>query len=288
MMVLLILSILLGVALPTFVGARDRTADAAAFARLKAAADTAYALSDFGTDFTRATPGALDLAEPWLDYTSGSQPSSDPDVISVSSSLPTEWAAVVLSGSGQCFGVVLTANGRDYYESASCMGASTSAEWTGGPGYLAPAPTPSINGEATFVGAVPETTNFSPDQEYRSDDELFVFFESSQVLVSDLTVAGITIPAGTAVCSHIVWYDPSFTTNVSATIDFGAPILAGAGRTSELQATNQFAIAGVNYFNYNRPWYDSDSFSFSGAVGTFNARAINGNADMMRILTDCG
>ncbi len=288
MVVILIIGILLSVSIPTFLGARNRAADSAATAHLRTAANTAYPLTDFGTNFTAATPGALALDEPSLEFTVGSRPSSGSDVVSVDSSRPTQWSGVILSGSGRCFGVVLQVGGRAFYESPSCRADRVNTEWDGSSGYVPRPPDPQIDGQATYPGDVPDSTSFAPNQEYRSDDELFVFFESALVLDSDLTVAGVTIPAGTSVCSHIVWYDPSFTTDVSASIDFGAPILLGAGRRSDLQATDQFAIAGVNYFNYNRPWYDGDTFSFTGSVGQFTALAIGGNADMIRILTDCG
>lgn len=280
MVVVLIIGILATVGLPTFLGARDRGADAAALTRLRVAADTAYSLSNFGTDFSQATTGALDLAEPWIDFVGGTQASTDPDTVSVDSSQPSVWSAVVLSGSDRCLGVIMNASGRSYFESASCAGGTAAQQ---------PAVTPAIDGGATFEGATPEDTDFAPNRGYRSDDEFFVFFESSLILDANLTVAGVTIPAGTFVCSYLVWYDPaSSRASSSATIDFGNPVLVGAGRTSELQATDQFAAPGVDYFNYNRPWYDGDTFSFSGSEGYFTAIAIRNNADMIRILTDCG
>lgn len=287
MVVVLIIGILLGIGIPTFLGARERSADRAAQTELRIAADTALVVSDFGADFTSASAGALASAEPSQAYVSGTTP-PPVGVVSVDHTRPGEWSAVTRSGSGRCFGVLIVPTGRQTYESPSCRAAFAGSESPSSPGYVAPAPDPVLTGDATYVGAPADGVQFAPNQEYRSDDELFVFYESALVLDASLTVAGITIPAGTSVCSYIVWYDPSFTTSVSATIDFGDPILAGAGRRSDLMATDQFAVPGVEYYNYNRPWYDGDTFSSVGSVGQFDAQAVGNNADMIRILTDCG
>lgn len=149
-------------------------------------------------------------------------------------------------------------------------------------------PDPSITGQGVFVGPIPDGTDFTPDGAYEDDANVFVFTESVVVLTGDLTVNGTTIPGGTTVCSYIVWYDPVSDNAVDVTIDFGAPVLAGAESTSDQQGTDMFAASGVDYQNYNRPWESGDGFDVSGNSLHVNPYAVTGNADMLRVLTDCG
>lgn len=288
MVVVLIIGILLGIGVPTFVGARERAADRGAQVSLRIASDTALYVSDFGADFTRADAAALGRAEPSQTFVSAAT-SAATGVVSVDHSRPGEWSAVIRSDSGRCFGVLLSEFGRQAYESLSCRASSAATESPSSSGYVAPPPALQTDGDATMLGVPEDGAQFVPNAEFTSDDDLFVFFESAQVLEAPLSVAGVTIPAGTSVCSHIVWFDPaSAQSSVSATIDFGSEILVGIGYTPGLQATAQFELPGVNYDGYRWAWFDGDTFSAVGSVGQFKATASKGWGDMMRILTDCG
>lgn len=162
-------------------------------------------------------------------------------------------------------------------------------QWPDPAPYVPPIPdppTPTITGEGNFVGAVPDGTDFSPDGDFESDDTVFVFSESVIVLDSDTTIDGTVVPAGTAVCSYIVWYDPVSNNDVAATIDFGAPIIGGARSATELAASNEFAAPGITY-DYSRAWEGDDEFVVSGNSLGITPYAVAGNADMLRVFTNC-
>ncbi len=171
----------------------------------------------------------------------------------------------------------------------SCHG-GTNQIWPDPAPYVPPTttpPNPTITGEGVFVGPIPDGTDFTPDGAFEDDDTVFVFTESVVILGGDLNVNGTIIPGGTTVCSYIVWYDPVSDNDVNVTIDFGTPILTGAESTGEQQTTDMFAAPGVNYQNYDRPWESDDSFNVSGSTLQIDPYAVAGNADMLRVLTDC-
>lgn len=149
-------------------------------------------------------------------------------------------------------------------------------------------PTPLVTGGGIFVGPIPDGADLSPDADYEDNDNVFVFEESVQILDSDFVLDGTTIPAGTQVCSYIIWYSPVTNSDVVATIDFGAPILGGALSRSELEATAaQFGKPGVNYA-YNRSWENNDGFGVNGNVLDIDPYAVSNNGDMLRVFTQCG
>lgn len=164
-------------------------------------------------------------------------------------------------------------------------------EWPDPAPYVPPIPdppTPTITGEGSYEGQIPDGTDFAPGTDFQNDDIAYVFAESVIQLDSDMTVNGTTIPAGTIVCSYIVWYDPQANNEVATTIDFGAPVLGGALSTSDLQNTAQFAAPGVEYHDYNRPWEGGDGFDAAGNTLGITPYAVGSNADMLRVFTQCG
>ncbi len=170
----------------------------------------------------------------------------------------------------------------------ACHG-GVNQEWPDPAPYVPPVPdppTPTITGEGSYEGQIPDGTNFSPDGAYEDDDQVFVFSESVVTLDADTTVGGVTIPAGTTVCSYIVWYDPVSNNDVVTTIDFGAPVLAGAQSASELNDTSSFGVPGVTY-DYSRSWETDDEFNVSGNTLNITPYAVAGNADMLRVFTQC-
>lgn len=124
MVVVLVIGILLAVGIPTFLGARNRADDTAARSNLDTAFDTATILSDFGSDYSLATPTALAAAEPAFTYLPAGQASAGPEQISVDASAPDRWTATVLSGSGTCFATTVSVDGRTTYETSTCTGSS--------------------------------------------------------------------------------------------------------------------------------------------------------------------
>ena len=105
MVVVLIIGILIAIALPTFLGARQRAQNRAAQSSARnalVAAKTAYTDTD---NYSKATYTDLPSIEPSLTYVAAGAQSTGPKVVSVwTSATPfQEWAAAVLSDSGACF-----------------------------------------------------------------------------------------------------------------------------------------------------------------------------------------
>jgi hypothetical protein len=78
---------------------------------------------------------------------------------------------------------------------------------------------------------------------WESDDTIRVFGEkANQVLSADLTVGGVTIPAGTRVNSYYVHADAIGDANTdhpfSGSVSFGTKVLAVATSTADLQKTS--------------------------------------------------
>lgn len=160
MVVVLILGILLAVGIPTFVGARSRAHDTAAQSNLDAAFDTATIVSDFGTDYSLATPTALTLAEPAFTYLPASQPSTGPNEISVDASASDRWTATVMSKSGVCFATTINQTGRTTYEAPSCTGGAANTATLTGTATNATT-TPGFNLDTDGFISVPNGTGFS-------------------------------------------------------------------------------------------------------------------------------
>ncbi|HET6714140.1 MAG TPA: type II secretion system protein [Actinomycetota bacterium] len=116
MVVVLIIGILIAIALPTFLGARERAQNRAAQSSLRnalAAAKTAYTDT---SDFSGATHAAGDLPaiEPSLGYVVGTATSTGPSSVSVYLDGTVDdqvWAAAALSESGNCYYIHEVASG---------------------------------------------------------------------------------------------------------------------------------------------------------------------------------
>ena len=105
MVVVLIIGILIAIALPTFLGARERAQNRAAQSSLRnalVAAKTAY--TDVG-NYSTATDADLGAIEPSLGFVAGDADSAGPNSVSVNVSAdPFEvWSAASLSDSGVCY-----------------------------------------------------------------------------------------------------------------------------------------------------------------------------------------
>ena len=107
MVVVLIIGILIAIALPTFLGARQRAQDRAAQSSLRnaiAAAKTAFTDTD---DYSVADDVSLAAIEPSLNYVVGGTDSASPNEVSVAIDTTNDtddtWSAAALSDSGACF-----------------------------------------------------------------------------------------------------------------------------------------------------------------------------------------
>jgi type IV pilus assembly protein PilA len=114
MVVVLIIGILVAIALPTFLGARERAQNRAAQSSLRNALVAAKTIFTDTSDYVNAdeAAGHLDAVEPSLDYVDGTTDSTAPTEVSV---LPDDldgdgvfetWSGAALSQSGTCYWIV--------------------------------------------------------------------------------------------------------------------------------------------------------------------------------------
>jgi type IV pilus assembly protein PilA len=116
MVVVLIIGILVAIALPTFLGARERAQDRAAQSSLRnalVAAKTAYTDE---SDYSTATDADLDDIEPSLTYVGPAVDSAAPTTVSVQVSdagavVDQVWSGAAMSESGTCFWITDNATG---------------------------------------------------------------------------------------------------------------------------------------------------------------------------------
>jgi hypothetical protein len=127
---------------------------------------------------------------------------------------------------------------------------------------------------------------------WESDDTIRVFGEkTNQVLSADLTVGGVTIPAGTKVNSYYVHADAVGNANTdhpfSGSVSFGTKVLAVATSTAGLQATAPtFGVPGTTYstsadqgLEYNDTATLSTQSTVSMSLHVYNT------ADAIRVIT---
>jgi type IV pilus assembly protein PilA len=120
MVVVLIIGILVAIALPTFLGARERAQNRAAQSSLRnalVAAKTMYTdVSDYSTA-TEAAATGLPTVEPSLTYTAAAVDSTGPTIVSVQVSdtaagdVDQIWSAAAMSESGTCYWITDNATG---------------------------------------------------------------------------------------------------------------------------------------------------------------------------------
>ena len=112
MVVVLVIAILLAIAVPTFIGARERSQDRATQSNLRNALTAAKVLFVDEGSYSNADWDDLDEVEPSLVFTQSNSASDSHDEISVSAAA-TIWAAAAESDSGACFFI------RDEYSTTS-------------------------------------------------------------------------------------------------------------------------------------------------------------------------
>jgi type IV pilus assembly protein PilA len=104
MVVVLIIAILIAIAIPTFLGARQRANDRAAQTSLRHALTAAKILYTDTQDYTGATPPGLTGIVPSLTYTAAAS-TGFKGVSVIAAPTGQSWWAVVRSNSGTCFGL---------------------------------------------------------------------------------------------------------------------------------------------------------------------------------------
>ena len=133
MVVVLIIGILIAIALPTFLGARQRAQNRAAQSSLRntlVAAKTSYTDT---SDYSGATTTGLQAIEPSLQYVAAGTASTGPNVVSVavSGTGSTVFSAAALSQSNTCYWIMddasSTGSGTKYGSGATCTGTAAAA-----------------------------------------------------------------------------------------------------------------------------------------------------------------
>ena len=102
MVVVLIIGILLAIAIPTFLGARERGQDSVAKTSLRNGLTAANVIFTDNNSFSGADERGMAAAEGGLNFIDAGSSSSGPKELSVSSS-GDSWAAAARSDSGTCF-----------------------------------------------------------------------------------------------------------------------------------------------------------------------------------------
>jgi type IV pilus assembly protein PilA len=146
MVVVLIIGILIAIALPTFLGARERAQNRAAQSSLRnalAAAKTSYTDT---SDFSLATEAAtgLEAIEPSLAYVAAGAQSDQPTEVSVAvghvnATDSQRWAGSAMSESGTCYAIREVSTGGG---AGTTYGQTTTAANCTGTWALANASTP--------------------------------------------------------------------------------------------------------------------------------------------------
>jgi type IV pilus assembly protein PilA len=138
MVVVLIIGILIAIALPTFLGARNRANDKAAESSLRnalAAAKTCFTDHDtYNSTAQVCDEATLSDIETSLTFVAAATSSADPNTVSVDSSDASGniWSAAAYSKSGTCFYVSDDATSGTTYGSAAsdgtdCLGSDATA-----------------------------------------------------------------------------------------------------------------------------------------------------------------
>jgi len=111
MVVVLIIAILIAIAIPTFLGARQRANNRAAQSSLRNALTAAKTIFTDNNDYSTATAGAVSAVEPSLTFVANTASSDGPKTVSVKAVSSTEWTATVWSVAGHCYVIRDQSNG---------------------------------------------------------------------------------------------------------------------------------------------------------------------------------
>ncbi len=103
LVVLLVLAVLMGIGIPTFLGARERAQDRATQATLRHVLGVAKALRTETDSYALVDAAALQAVEGSVTFVNDPAPSTGPSVVSVKGIDTNRFKAAILSASGTCF-----------------------------------------------------------------------------------------------------------------------------------------------------------------------------------------
>ncbi len=110
MVVVMIIGILIAIAIPVFLGARERAQDRAAQASLRNTVAAAKTIYGDDANYDSIDPTTMETAEPSLDYVDGNTDSTGPGVVSVVGAGDI-FAASARSDSGRVYAIADTSSG---------------------------------------------------------------------------------------------------------------------------------------------------------------------------------
>ena len=148
---------------------------------------------------------------------------------------------------------------------------------------------------ATFIKLTVPFTQSNPDNTVGNDTfqtvHLYGFDEDQNILLAAaLTVDAVpsgstTLPAGTTVASHYIFFDP-VSGSINGTVDFDSDIVAIISSTSRLLASDFLANTGVTYLNPSARGLEvGDSVTISGIRQIRFDTTASTPGDYVRILT---
>jgi hypothetical protein len=149
-------------------------------------------------------------------------------------------------------------------------------------------------GGGTFVILTPPLTNsFGPTNTVGSDNfeslNLFGFNELQDVVLASNLVVDVgssPIPAGTAVSSHYVFFDPATNESIAGIVVFDTNVLAVIASTTNLANSDFLAIPGVNYAGpAARGLEAGDSVIISGPKQVMVQLSAGSPGDYIRVIT---
>ena len=130
MVVVLIIAILLAIAIPTFLGARDRANNRAAQSSLRNALTAAKTLYTDAQDFTAAdTSTELETVEPSLEYVTAD--STNYKKFSIAASGAHQWGGAALSKTNTCFWIREVAVASGTTSAGTYFGSGADTDCTG-------------------------------------------------------------------------------------------------------------------------------------------------------------
>ena len=150
-----------------------------------------------------------------------------------------------------------------------------------------------LDAGGTFVELTTALSNpFGPSNSVGNNNfqspNLYGFDEDQHiVLAAPLSVGGgITIPAGSTVASHYIFFDPGPSQHMIGTVDFDSDVLAIITSTRLLAASDFLANTGVNYLNPSHRGLEAgDLVAISGARQILFDTFADSPGDYVRVLT---
>jgi type IV pilus assembly protein PilA len=137
MVVVMIIAVLLAIAIPTFLGSKNKAEDRSAQSSLRNTVTAARTIYTDGSDYSKATDAALKAAEPSLAFVAAGTASADPKTVSVNgatstgSTPATVFYAAAKSKGGSCYYIRDDVNaGTTYYKvgaTGTCTGTAAAA-----------------------------------------------------------------------------------------------------------------------------------------------------------------